>query len=471
MSAFTHLWNPVGFPDIFFDEGVYMRRVMHLLDGLGPQEAYFHDHPFFGQLFLAGTLSLTGYPDSLNPTHDIRSIESLYEVPRILMGILAVLDTFLIYKIAVNRYNRNIAVVSSLLFAVMPITWLLRRILLDSILLPFLLSSILLALYSKDSKNKNLLILFSGILLGLAIFTKIPAFTMIPLIAGIVYSNNRRNLKTLGMWFIPVILLPLAWPAQSILDGQFDLWLKDVIWQTQRHSDGLASISAVFFLIDPVLFILGAIGLAFAAVKKDFFMLIWFVPFVIFLSLIGYTQYFHWIMILPVFCIASAIMIVDLSKKISKKKLQQILPPIMIAGVGIFGLASTTMLITTNVSSSQFEVISFVLQSVQKDDDITILASPTYSWIFSDVFDKENVLKDYSIILFGSIPTEKVLLVADPHFMLDIGRGKQLQDVYNATTTIKTFEGSVLNYDLFKYPYTSMRVNYESSHIEVKVNK
>ncbi|HEU5221035.1 MAG TPA: hypothetical protein VFU58_03150, partial [Candidatus Nitrosotalea sp.] len=50
ISAFTHLWNAAGFPDIFFDEGAYMHRTMHVLKGLGPEEGSFYDHPFFGQI-------------------------------------------------------------------------------------------------------------------------------------------------------------------------------------------------------------------------------------------------------------------------------------------------------------------------------------------------------------------------------------------------------------------------------------
>ena len=85
-SAFTHLWNPVGFPTIHVDEGHYMRRAMQVLQGLGPQESritydYLYDHPYFGQLFLAGALSLVNYPDSLNPSSSIQSIEMLYLYP------------------------------------------------------------------------------------------------------------------------------------------------------------------------------------------------------------------------------------------------------------------------------------------------------------------------------------------------------------------------------------------------------
>ena len=120
------------------------------------------------------------------------------------MGLLAVIDTFLVYKISVIRYNRTVALAASILFAVMPMTWLLRRILLDSILLPFLLSSVLFAVYYKSIVNRNVslsqevpVVVLSGIFLGLAIFTKIPAFCMIPLVGYLVTTaaskNKRRN--------------------------------------------------------------------------------------------------------------------------------------------------------------------------------------------------------------------------------------------------------------------------------------
>lgn len=190
ISAFTHLWNAAGFPDIFFDEAAYMHRTMHVLKGLGPEEGAFYDHPFFGQIFLAGVLGAVGYPQSLHTSSDPSSISLLYLVPRLVMGMLAILDTFLIYKIAGKRYGKNAALISAALFSVMPITWIFRRILLDSILLPFLLLSILAALYSRDSKHSTLLVLLSGACLGLAIFIKIPAFTIIPLVGSLVFFTK-----------------------------------------------------------------------------------------------------------------------------------------------------------------------------------------------------------------------------------------------------------------------------------------
>ena len=72
------------------------------------------------------------------------------------MGLLAVVDTFLVYKISDRMYGRKVAFIASIFFAVMPMTWILRRILLDSILFPFLLSSIFFALYyTKDQQEYN----------------------------------------------------------------------------------------------------------------------------------------------------------------------------------------------------------------------------------------------------------------------------------------------------------------------------
>src|SRR5690242_8539810 len=298
LSAFTHLWNPVGFPDIFYDEGVYMYRAMNVLAGLGPQTNTFHDHPFFGQFFLAGALSLTGYPDSLHPKPDVNSIQMLYLVPRVLMGLLAILDTFLIFKIAERCYSTKVAFLASILFAVMPVTWLVRRILLDSILLPFLLSSILFAIYAKNSQHSKLFTMLSGISLGTTIFTKETAFIMIPLVAILLYKNT-KNKKTLLLWFIPVILIPLLWPAQSIADNQFHKFIIDVFSQAHRQNHNFVNIVGNFAGYDPVLLVLGIIGTVYAAIKRDSMILLWIIPFVIFLASIGYVQYFYWIMILP----------------------------------------------------------------------------------------------------------------------------------------------------------------------------
>lgn len=463
LSAFTHLWNPAGFPDIFYDEGIYMRRAMHVMEGLGPQEEVFYDHPYFGQFFLAGALSIIGYPGSLGPQADAESISALYAAPRILMGLLAVADTFLVFKIAEHRYGRRVALIAAVLFAVMPVTWFVRRILLDSILLPFLLSSILFASYagSADGRKKTALVLLAGVFLGTAIFTKTPVFTMIPLVGYLIYTGSAgRKGKMLGLWFTPVILIPLIWPAFSASEGQLDFWMRDVIWQTQRQGIGFGSIVVTFLIFDPVLFLLGVVGFVYAAMKKQAFILLWIVPCVVFLSVIGYVQYFHWIPVLPVFCIAAARLIERIT--VARRRL----PYAAIAGVGLFGLVSTTLLITIDVTSSQFEAAAFVADYA--GDDMTIAANPVYAWLFIYIFDKEYGFADYRDMLFLPVETEKLLLISDNHFQSNVGAGQQLQDAYDSTATVAEFGGNLAGYDLASYPYSNLIANYEGDRVEIR---
>ena len=128
LASFTHLWNPIGFPWIHEDEGHYMRRAMHTLQGLGPQETtsdFDHpfDHPYFGQLFLSSLLKIIGYLDTLpqSSSNDELSVGMFYFAPRLLIGALAIIDTFLVYKIAERRYNLRVALIASTLFAIMPL--------------------------------------------------------------------------------------------------------------------------------------------------------------------------------------------------------------------------------------------------------------------------------------------------------------------------------------------------------------
>jgi len=460
---------------------------MHVLDGLGPQESYYHDHPYFGQLFLAGVFKIIGYPNLLSSSvtmtkGNIHSIKMLYLIPRILMGILAVIDTFLVYKISERRYDRNVAFIASVLFAIMPITWLIRRILLDTIQLPFLLSSILFAVYytkdlkSSSNNNKRIIsVLLSGIFLGLSIFTKVPVFTMIPLVSFLIFTNNNRNLKILGLWFIPVILIPLLWPAQGIMSGQFSQWLEDILWETQRQNGGFSSAITFFVQVDPAFLLLGTAGLIFAAIKRDSLLLLWVIPFIIFLSVTGFVQYFYWIPILPAFSIATARIIAYLAKKrIKGKKIQQIVLFAITSGIGIFGFVSTTALVISNVSS-QFEAAAFVSKYLQinnyNNNNITVISSPVYSWIFSYIYNKGHVFADYRDLLFYPIQTKKILLIADHHFKSNMRSGEQLQTIYNNTIIIATFKGGVIDYDLGKYPFTSMIANYEGSIVEIRVSK
>jgi hypothetical protein len=447
LSAFIHLWNPIGFLHPEHDEGIYTQRTLRLLEEIDLRDRMFgYDHPYFGPLLLAGALGITGYPDSTSPKiGDLHSIEILWTIPRVFMGLLAIIDTFLIYKIAELRYSKNVGLIASIFFAVMPITWFLRMIWLDSIQLPFLLGSILFALYlkknkpSKSNKNKNItLVLLSGIFLGLAIFTKIPAFTTIPLIGLLIFtsSNNKRNWRALSVWFIPIILIPLIWPAYAVSVGQLDGWIKGINYQTHRTGGSFFADIVRNFEIDPLLLIIGAAGMVYAAIKRDSFLLLWTFPYSIFLYFIGFTQYFHFILIFPAFCIAAAQMITDLPEKMKNIRLKKLLPFVIVSAVGFFGLINSITMITQNDALPYFKAEAFLTEFLKDNntETATVISNPFYLWIPQNVFHLKH--EYYGFLGLREVNTKNLIIIADDDFRdlisVDDNYGHRLQKIYKS---------------------------------------
>jgi len=502
LSAITHLWNPVGFPDLFYDEGVYIGRALHFLQSNNPQEGYFHGHPVFGQVFLGMLLKLTEFTDTTHHYHSktdtnnnnsnnnlddsVESIKHIYLLPRIWMGILSVLDTLLVYKICETRYNCRVAALAAILFAVMPITWFTRRVLLDSILLPFFLASVFFAIFSKTLEQQNhkyVVVLLSGIFLGLSIFIKISTVVMIPMVCYLVYyysiskskarfRSGRRNLVLL--WFIPLIAIPSLWPIQSFVDNQFDQWISDVWLQSTRATEGIIAIFQSFMIVDPVFILLGFLGIVYTILKKEYFIMLWILPFACFSS-VFYTQYFHVIPVIPAWCIAAGLLIDRTMSIIRNLAKQLVVQAITFTSIILFGLISTLMIISADLSSSQFETavyaFKYAIANSGGKNDTTIIASPVYTSMYTYVFHAPHAM-DYLSTKFYQILTKNIILISDPHYLNDIQTSMMSDDLNRRNANIssrmlKTFYGNVLRYDIDSYPYGSMRFNYEGSIVTI----
>lgn len=488
LSSFTHLWNLEGFPNIYRDEDHYLRKTLHVLTGLGPQEKseelvsyplHPYTHPYFGQLFLAAILGGIGYPDSINPSIDPSSIKELYLVPRILMGILAVLDTFLLFKITERRYGTTTAVIVSILFAVMPLTWIIRRILLEPIQLPFLLGSILTAMYLKDRESKGrivpILVTISGVLFGLTIFTKLPIFALIPLGMYVIYSTS-RNWKLVGAWLLPVLLIPLLWPLFALSNGQFDQWIDGLLWQSERGDKLITDAIGKIFAIDPLLLALTLIGTLYAMAKKDLFIVLWLVPFILFNLFSGYVSYWHFIPILPAFCMSSAILIKDISKLSPYKRLQTMLPYAILIVIGTFGFTVTIMLITLDLTPFHYQVISDIALQIQNANSastghdskgninkngVTVIGNNYWLWIPKYIFDKDGINDFKNYYKVQDNLTKKIILVVDEDFVSertsDKLSKKKLRQLLNESvllTMIKDNQSITLQNT--KYPFNSL---------------
>ena len=370
---------------------------------------------------------------------------------------------------------------------------------------------------SKIENQSIFPILLSGIFLGLSIFTKVSAFAMIPLIGYLIcistnknQSNNSKDsnynhidIKKLGIWFIPVVLIPLIWPIYSVSIGEFDLWLKDMIWNAQREynydnwpiGSSLINSLVYIFQIDPIIFLLGCASIVFSYIKRDHFVLLWIFPLLIFLFVIDFVSFFHLILLLPIICISAAKLIVDLSNKVKRIKFQRILPIALISIIGVFGLGSITALITLNVNSSYFDAYAFVVQHLvdhqnQQDknkdyetigavneDKLVMLGrhwTMGYFWIPKHVFDINIDFKRIEQVDDIPVPeaTDKILLIVDNQVKNSLSDRDtsiaQKYYYYYTITPITTFQDKSIKYDTSKYPYASMSVNRDITWVQIR---
>src|ERR671919_708775 len=227
----------------------------------------------------------------------------------------------------------------------------------------------------KSMSNQNMILLLSsGIFLGLTIFTKVPAITLIPLVGFIVFTNNKKSFKALGLWIIPVILIPLMWPIHALSAGHMEFWLDDVLWQaTERPESSLDNSLRDLLRIDPVLIILGSVSFIYAAVRKDFFILLWLIPFIIFFYIVGRVTYNYWVPLLPVFCIAGSVFIIEICSKITRgtsRLIGRILPFAIISSIVIFGLIINVMLLIVDLTSSHIQAAANVQYQLKNEKAI-----------------------------------------------------------------------------------------------------
>ena len=454
LAGFTHLWNPIGFPVPNEDESIYLGRAVNFLNTLDVRDnSIGYDHPYFGQIFLAAFLGITGYQDFFSsPGH--LNYEMIFLIPRIFMGILAIADTFLIFKIAELLYNRKVGFVAAILFAVTPTTWLTRWILLDSLQLPLILLSILFAVFSfrgtrEGSKNNSkniLLVLLSGTFLGLSIFTKIPAIMIVPLVGYLIFTNSKWNFKILGLWFIPVILIPLLWPAYSISVGEFNSWLNGIIKQAHRAPNPLYFSITEFLMRDPLLLIVGTIGIILAVVKKDLFILLAVIPFLIFMYLVNYVVLHHLMWVVVILCISASRLFVDIVTFVKRYK------PLLLLSLGgislffVFAFTSTIELVTRNETSQFFGAAALVDQYLEAElisnnnnnpdsnKNIKVLGNTFFIWIQQYVFHNDNYVSFFQIPKKLEFENQNVIFIIDSRFKRELQR-----DDYTGITLRKMF--------------------------------
>jgi len=255
-----------------------------------------------------------------------------------------------------------------------------------------------------------------------------------------------------------------------------------VFWQaTERSQIGLISTMRSLIFMDPVLACISILGIAFAVIRRDYFILLWVVSFLIFSYFVQWTLYFHFILVLPIFCIASALFIVGISDKIFRKNnaYKKVVPFAVISAIGIFGLISTMLIITTNVFFVQIAHVALAVQEIEINrvmDDITVISAPEYSWIFKYIFKTANSLQTRDS---SEINTDKILLMVDRSYFSvtsknpekneqeDPRQVEKLLNMYNNTHPIALIDDSDTSPEY--YPFTNVK-DCRTENLQVRTN-
>jgi hypothetical protein len=323
---------------------------------------------------------------------------------------------------------------------------------------------------------------------------------MIPLLSFIILKKHVSDvkgiitrpiqLKTLGIWFIPVVLIPMMWPVYAVSNGQFGDWLDGALYQAGRQGGRDLSYSIMLVTqIDPLLVTLGLAAVIFSIVKKDYFILLWTLPYLIFLYLIGWVVYFHWSVLLPVLCIALGILVESLRNRFAAHKFIGLLPYVMIFTVTVFGLLSFTILASSDLNSTYNEVYFLVAQELQHNnattenqrDGTTLIGSHrtrALIWIPKYVFNNDVTFRDTDIPndnFTKPIQTKKILLVADSNLLSRFTAVKQYEKFkriaqlyYNTSEIIATFIDKEAS---SKYNVLNVRENHGfGPFVEVRAN-
>jgi hypothetical protein len=186
--------------------------------------------------------------------------------------------------------------------------------------------------------------------------------------------------------------------------------------------------------------------------------------------------------ILPILCISIAKMIYDLPSIMRIKRRGTIITSTITVAIVLFGIISTIILISTNLSYIQLKTASYIANEIipqydnsennsntsgksfnsnTRGDEITVISGPLYSWIYKYVLDNEHTFSHVRDT--QPIKTEKIILVVDPVFKRAISgvaenqtQITRLSSVYNSTNIAALFEKLPANYTKKDYPFTGI---------------
>jgi len=313
--------------------GVQWDEITHLNGGSlllrGEYQEYFASYAFYPPIFDLVTASLFG----------IFGISVF--TARLVSTIFAVLSLIIVFEIANKMYGQKIALISAILFGVMPgFVWLSRVAMIETMLVFFFTTSMYF-FYNWMSCHKNKDLILSGLMLGVGFLVK---YQMI--IAGVIMLTSifvlgRDYLKTklskIPLFLIAVVLVVIPWifvSYQIYTSGMLDQWIYAIgIGNPEKSLYSIRFPIPIFYFIEmtwpyenvhPIslfLYLIGLGGLGVFSLRRkveDKFLLIWFGVVFVFFTIIANKHWRYVIPLFPILAISAANLIDFIYSKLQK---------------------------------------------------------------------------------------------------------------------------------------------------------
>lgn len=251
---------------------------------------------------------------------------------RLVTVTFSLLSIFIVYKIAKEMYGEKTALVSGVLFAVMPgIVWLSSMAMIETMLLFFFcLSMLFFFRWLKTSRERDLSLSIAALVVGVAVKYQILVVAPIIMVVSVMVLGKGSFLKVQAEKFthskrlwIGILMAVLAafLLYELYASGLLNVWIYAL--QVGNNSQTLYSSrfpAPIFYLIEMVwpysdqhpisllLYVVGLAGLAFFAYRRkpeDKFLLVWFIVIYVVFTLISNKQWRYVTPLFPVLAISA----------------------------------------------------------------------------------------------------------------------------------------------------------------------
>jgi hypothetical protein len=313
--------------------GIQWDEITHLNGGSlllrGEYQEYFASYAFYPPIFDLTTAVFFGI------------IGISVFTARFVSVVFAILSLIIVFKIANKMYGQKIALISAIIFGIMPgFVWLSRVAMIETMLVFFFTTSMFF-FFNWMQRNKNKDLILSGLTLGVGFLVK---YQMV--IAGLIMLTSifilyRDYLKTklarIPLLIIAVALVVIPWvfvSYQIYTSGMLDQWIYAIgIGNPEKSLYSIRFPLPIFYFIEmtwpyenvhPIslfLYIIGLGGLSLFTLRRKFedkFLLIWFGVVFVFFTLIANKHWRYVIPLFPILAISAANLIIDIFSKIQK---------------------------------------------------------------------------------------------------------------------------------------------------------